>query len=129
MSNLKFKRIDHIVLTTANPVLMTEFYGKLGFHVSKDGERYVMQTPNFKINLHVVGHELEPTAENPTSGSQDFCIEIESETSFEKLINELAEKGLEVIRGPVKRHGSFGPMTSIYLRDPDKNLIELARYN
>ena len=126
--NFHLKRIDHFVLTTGKPEEMVRFYASLGFDVKKDGERYAISTPNFKINLHVVGHELEPKAAKPTPGAGDFCLEIETELTAEELKEQLTEKGLDVILGPIARHGSKGVMTSVYLRDPDQNLIELSIY-
>lgn len=122
------ERVDHFVLTTSQPEEMIRFYSFLGFVVKKDGERFAISAPNFKINLHVVGHELEPKANKPTPGSGDFCIEIHTDLTPEELAKRLSEKGLNVILGPVSRHGVKGSMTSVYLRDPDENLVELSVY-
>lgn len=123
-----FKRIDHFVLTTAQPQPMIAFYRALGFDVVEDGERYAIYAPTFKINLHVVGHEIKPNANHPTEGSADFCLEIDSKVNFDDLLVALKDKGLIIELGPVVRHGSKGKMMSIYLRDPDKNLVELSSY-
>jgi len=125
----RLRRIDHFVLTTSQPDEMIRFYASLGFDVKKDGERYSVSAPNFKINLHVVGHELEPKAAKPTPGAGDFCLEIETDLTLEELARQLSLKELNVILGPVARHGALGSMTSLYLRDPDENLVELSVYS
>lgn len=120
--------LDHFVLTTSQPNEMVNFYSKLGFEVRKDGARYEILAPAFKINLHIKGQELEPKAALAEPGTGDFCIEITTEKSLQKIEEELRIQGLNVLSGPVERHGRKGSMTSIYLRDPDKNLVELALY-
>nr|WP_289639962.1 hypothetical protein [Turicimonas muris] len=107
---------------------MEAFYSKLGFEVRKDGARYEILAPAFKINLHIKGHELEPKAALSEPGTGDFCIEISTDKSLQKIEEELRIQGLNVVSCPVERHGRRGTMTSIYLRDPDKNLVELALY-
>lgn len=129
MSKLfELKSIDHFVLTTAQPENMINFYSLLGFEVKKDGERYAVIAPNFKINLHVKGRELEPKASTAEPGTGDFCLEINTDLAMAELAEELKKAGLNVILGPVERHGRRGAMTSIYLRDPDQNLVELSQY-
>lgn len=120
--------IDHFVLTTVQPEAMLDFYKKLGFETKADGQRFVISCAAFKINLHVVGHELEPKAQFAKPGTGDFCIRIDSSVNMEKLCELINGKGLKVLEGPVKRTGVMGTMTSIYLRDPDMNLVELSSY-
>ncbi len=122
------QNLDHLVLTTAQPKEMTDFYTRLGFEVQKDGSRYVIIAPGFKINLHLKGQELEPKAALAEAGTGDFCIEISIGVPMNSIKEELQSRGLNVVCGPIERHGRKGPMTSIYLRDPDKNLVELACY-
>ena len=69
-----------------------------------------------KLNLHVAGHEFEPKAAAPTPGSADLCF----------LVDELDAAGLDVIEGPVERTGATGTIRSVYVRDPDGNLVELS---
>lgn len=120
--------LDHFVLTTAQPNEMEAFYSKLGFEVRKDGARYEILAPAFKINLHIKGQELEPKAALAEPGTGDFCIEISTDEPIQRIQDELRTRGLNVVSAPVERHGRKGTMTSIYLRDPDKNLVELALY-
>lgn len=120
--------LDHFVLTTSQLNEMVDFYSKLGFEVRKDGTRYEILVPAFKINLHVKGQELEPKAALAEPGTGDFCIEISTDEPIQRIEEELRTRGLNVVSAPVERHGRKGTMTSIYLRDPDKNLVELALY-
>lgn len=123
-----FKSIDHFVLTTSQPQQMLDFYQKLGFETKPDGERFVISCPSFKINLHVQGHELEPKANLAEPGTGDFCLEIDTGVSMKELADLISGKGLDIVEGPVKRTGVRGAMTSIYLRDPDMNLVEISSY-
>ncbi|MEP7026927.1 MAG: hypothetical protein ABJB47_24580 [Actinomycetota bacterium] len=79
-----------------------------------------------KINLHQAGQEFEPKALRPTPGSADVCLIVED--SIPAVISELAAAGVTVEEGPVERTGATGPILSCYLRDPDRNLVELCNY-
>jgi len=77
-----------------------------------------------KINLHPAGNECPPHAAAPTTGSADLCLRIDG--PLQQAMAQLTAAGEEIIEGPVQRTGARGPIRSIYLRDPDGNLIELA---
>jgi catechol 2,3-dioxygenase-like lactoylglutathione lyase family enzyme len=77
-----------------------------------------------KINLHEAGREFEPKAQQPTPGSADLCFL--TDTPVAQVAAHLAALGIAVIEGPVARTGAVGPLLSIYVRDPDSNLIEIA---
>jgi catechol 2,3-dioxygenase-like lactoylglutathione lyase family enzyme len=110
--------IDHAVLTVHDLDATIAFYKRLGMrHVVFDGDRHALQFGAQKLNLHLAGRELEPKADRPTPGAGDLCF----------LVDELDPAGLEVIEGPVERTGAQGRILSIYVRDPDGNLVELAR--
>jgi catechol 2,3-dioxygenase-like lactoylglutathione lyase family enzyme len=79
-----------------------------------------------KLNLHQRGNEFEPKANAPTPGAVDLCFI--TETSIEDVRRELEAKGVPVELGPVTQVGALGKMFSVYLRDPDRNLIEIANY-
>jgi catechol 2,3-dioxygenase-like lactoylglutathione lyase family enzyme len=79
-----------------------------------------------KINLHQAGHEFAPRAAHPVPGSADLCLV--TSTPLDEVIGHLAATGVMVEEGPVPRTGALGPMTSVYIRDPDQNLIEIASY-
>lgn len=121
------KKIDHLVITTAVPSACLDFYEKLGFKAHDAGGRYeLFAGSEFKINVHSKGKELSPHAENVQTGSADLCFEIDDDLS--KLKSVLESEGLTIELGIVERTGVKGRMRSIYLRDPDGNLVELCSY-
>jgi catechol 2,3-dioxygenase-like lactoylglutathione lyase family enzyme len=94
--------------------------------VSFASGRKALQFGNCKINLHEYGHEFEPKAERPAPGTQDICLITDEPLS--EVIAHLERAGVVVLERPVPRTGALGSIESIYLRDPDGNLIEVARY-
>jgi catechol 2,3-dioxygenase-like lactoylglutathione lyase family enzyme len=80
-----------------------------------------------KINLHEVSRTFEPKAVAPTPGAGDFCLI--ANRPLEEICAHLAQCGVAIELGPVPRNGARGPMTSIYFRDPDGNLVEVSRYD
>jgi catechol 2,3-dioxygenase-like lactoylglutathione lyase family enzyme len=120
--------IDHIVLTVADIDVTCAFYAKaLGMSVQRFGAgRVALHFGAQKINLHQTGKEFEPKAQRPTAGSADLCFVTRDALSEAQA--HLQACGVEIIEGPVTRTGALGPISSIYFRDPDANLIELARY-
>lgn len=122
------KNIDHIVLTVADIDKTIEFYTQImGFEVVTFGDnRKALTFGNQKINLHQKGHEFEPKAEFPTSGSADLCFI--AQTDIQDVLEELKQKNIEIIEGIVDRTGALGKIKSVYFRDPDQNLIEVSSY-
>lgn len=118
--------LDHLVLTTRDPERCIDFYTRvLGMRLEEFGSgRIAFCFGNQKINLHVAGKEFEPKAELPTPGSLDLCF-IASQPLAE-VVRRLTDAGVPIIEGPVRRTGAAFPITSIYVRDPDRNLIEIA---
>ncbi|MEG0176969.1 VOC family protein [Anaerorhabdus sp.] len=123
----KIKKIDHFVITTANADKCFCFYDLLGFKVVKLGSHGELYAGDFKINVHYKGFELFPHAKNIKVGSADLCFEISG--NIDDFKDELECKGIEIEEGVVNRSGVNGSMRSIYLRDPDGNLIEFSSYN
>ena len=93
----------------------------------RNGSRWEAHFGTQKINFHARPGEFQPAAAKPTAGAIDLCFEIEGE-DIEALAESLKHKGVEFVEGPVARTGARGPMVSIYVRDPDGNLIELSLY-
>ena len=125
---MKINKIDHLVLTVNDIEASCLFYTTvLGMEEISFGQgRKAMAFGDQKINFHQVGQELEPKALQPTPGSGDLCFITKEPLSA--VIAHLQACGVEIIDGPVKRSGATGPITSIYIRDPDQNLIEVATY-
>jgi catechol 2,3-dioxygenase-like lactoylglutathione lyase family enzyme/ketosteroid isomerase-like protein len=120
-------RLDHLVLTVRDPTATCDFYRRiLGMETVAFGQgRLALRFGLQKINLHPAGQEFALRAGRPTSGSGDLCF-LTAEP-LRAWIERLAEHGVPLLDGPVKRTGALGPIESIYLRDPDGNLLEIAR--
>jgi len=121
-------RFDHIVLTVADIELSCRFYERvMGMQVvTFAGGRKALAFGEQKINLHQRGKEFEPKAHAPTPGSADLCFI--TATPVTDVLVHLKACGVAVLEGPVARTGAIGPITSVYFRDPDHNLIEVANY-
>jgi len=125
---MKISHLDHLVLTVADIEISCQFYqSALNFEVITFGEnRKALQFGSQKINLHQVGKEFEPKALRPTSGSADLCFI--AETPLKDVIAHLHALNIEIVEGPIERTGAIGKILSVYLRDPDQNLIEISNY-
>ena len=125
---MRVEALDHLVLTVADVDASAIFYGRvLGMQrVVFGAGRVALQFGRQKINLHPAAAPLQPHALRPIPGSADLCFV--SEVALIDWIAHLAASGVTLEAGPVARTGALGPMTSIYFRDPDANLIEIARY-
>lgn len=125
---MKIKNMDHLVLTVKDMAASIRFYHDiLGMNVVKfNGGRVALQFADMKINLHEAGHEFEPKADKPTPGSGDLCFI--TTTPIKTVISELHAQHIPITQGPVARTGALGPILSVYVRDPDQNLIEIANY-
>src|SRR4051812_18142147 len=125
---MKIDRIDHLVLTVADIDATVAFYTKvLGFNVTTFGEgRKALTFGRQKFNLHQRGKEFEPKAKAPTPGAIDICLI--ASTPLGEVVEELRALGIAIEEGPINRTGAVGPICSVYLRDPDQNLIEIANY-
>ena len=118
--------LDHLVLTTANEEACVRFYVEvLGMTLEVFGAgRKAFRFGNQKINLHVKGHEFEPKAELPTPGSLDLCFI--ASVPLEEVVARLHEQSVPILEGPVMRTGATARIRSVYVRDPDLNLIEIS---
>ena len=126
---MRINRIDHLVLTVASLQATCDFYSRaLGMEVVTFGSagRKALAFGAQKINLHEVGKEFEPHARVPAAGSGDFCLI--TATPLDEVVDHLRSCGVPVIEGPVARTGATGPLRSVYLRDPDGNLVEVSNY-
>ena len=123
--------LDHLVLTTANESDCIDFYTRvLGMQLESFSageltvERKAFKFGNQKINLHIKGKEFEPKADLPTPGSLDLCFI--ADRPLIEVIAQLKKEQWPIIEGPVIRTGATAKINSVYLRDPDKNLIEIS---
>ncbi len=122
--------LDHLVLTVRDIEATVAFYTDiLGMQVvrfrAKDGtDRVALGFGRQKINLHRQGREFEPKARQPMPGSADLCFL--TQRPMAEVMAHLQACNIAVLEGPVQRTGATGPILSIYLRDPDGNLLEIS---
>jgi catechol 2,3-dioxygenase-like lactoylglutathione lyase family enzyme len=119
--------IDHVVLTVANIDATLDFYTEaLGMDIVHFEGRRALAFGIQTIHLEQIGHEDKFRAAHPTPGSSDLCFV--TTTPLKQVIEYLTEQRVRIEEGPVDRPGALGKMRSIYLRDPDHNLIEISNY-
>ena len=123
---MQIEGLDHLVLTVADLGRTLDFYERvLGMEpvVFSEG-RHALAFGAQKINLHEAGREFEPKAAVPTPGSADLCFLTNAPVA--EVVEHLRINGVEILEGPVRRTGATEPIKSVYVRDPDGNLIEVS---
>ncbi len=125
---MRLRRIDHVVLTVADLAATIAFYERVcGMRHVVSGDRHALHFGDCKLNLHPEVNDLPPLkAAVPTLGSEDICLVAEG--SLDDVVAHLRAHGVEIEEGPVARDGALGAMTSVYFRDPDRNLVEVSVY-
>ena len=125
---MRVTRLDHLVLTVKDIAVSVDFYQTvLGMKkVVFGNQRIALSFGDQKINLHQAGAEFEPKAATATPGSADLCFVVSH--NIEEVIAHLNALQIEIIEGPVLRTGATGRINSVYIRDPDCNLLELSEY-
>lgn len=123
---MRVLRIDHVVLTVSDVDRTIAFYERaLGMRAVTFGEgRRGLAFGDQKLNLHQAGHEFEPKARTPVSGSADLCFT--TDVPLDDIVRQLGALDVAIEHGPVDKIGARAPLRSIYIRDPDGNLIEVA---
>lgn len=123
---MQIQAIDHIVLTVHDIDATCDFYSRvLGIQVVTFGDsRKALAFGHQKFNLHQLGREFEPKAAFPTPGAIDICLL--TATPLAQVVDHLRSAGVTVVDGPVARTGATGPIWSVYIRDPDANLVEIS---
>ena len=122
---MRIRALDHLVLTVSDPEATVAFYERLGMRREEFGDgRLAVRFGDQKINLHQAGKPIQPHARRPTPGSADVCLLVEG--TLDEVERELERAGVVFELGPVERTGATGPIRSLYLRDPDGNLVELS---
>lgn len=123
--NLNLTAIDHLVLTVSSKEQAVQFYTRLGMiHREFSPGRSALFFGSQKINLHTIDEAASPKAARPQCGTADFCLL--SNMPMNELVTNLQQMNIPVILGPVGRSGAVNKLTSIYINDPDGNLIEIA---
>ena len=127
---MKIMNLDHLVITTKDIDACLHFYVDILYmKCDQNNGRYAIyfgDRNNQKFNIHTRKAEFLPATTHPTYGSLDLCLVVEE--NIESVKQEIENKGYPIEEGPVIRHGAMGKMTSISLRDPDGNLVELCHY-
>ena len=129
---MKLEKIDHVVITVKNLNKTIDFYTNIlgmkldEFSLSLDNKqiRYAVSFGSQKINIHEEKKPIKPNALNPSPGSMDICFI--SKNKINDWVHHLVKKGINIEIGPEKKTGALGPILSIYIRDPDFNLIEIS---
>ena len=123
---MRIDALDHLVLTVADIDATCAFYKRaFGMRETRFGEgRCALAFGTQKINLHPYRREFEPKAAQPTPGSADLCFL--TATPLDEVVAHLAAERVKIVEGPVVRTGAAGPIRSVYVRDPDGNLIEIS---
>ncbi|NJN21547.1 MAG: VOC family protein [Leptolyngbya sp. RL_3_1] len=123
---MNVESLDHLVLTVKDIDQTLAFYSRvLGMEVVTFGEgRKALRFGAQKINLHQQGREFQPKAKHPLPGSADLCFM--TQHPVEAVVDHVNQLGVPLLAGPVQRTGAMGPILSVYFRDPDGNLIEVA---
>ena len=124
--------IDHIALTTRDLQACVRFYSEvLGMKLEKfktpTEERLALKFGSQKINLHEWGKEFTPRAHVAVPGSLDLCFI--AAVSLEAVMANLKKQDIPILEGPVTKTGATGKIRSVYVRDPDLNLVEISVYN
>jgi catechol 2,3-dioxygenase-like lactoylglutathione lyase family enzyme len=125
---MQIDRIDHVVLTVFDLGRTCDFYSRvLGMKVVTFGEgRTALTFGRQKINLHLAGREFEPKALKPAPGSMDLCFI--TQTPIDEVAAHLRSLDVKIVEGPVPKTGAVGALNSVYIRDPDGNLVEISNY-
>ena len=129
---MKLEKIDHVVITVKNLNKTIDFYTNIlgmkleKFSLSLDSNliKYAVSFGLQKINIHEEIKPIKPNALNPSSGSMDICFI--SKNNINDWVHHLVQKGINIEIGPERKTGALGPILSIYIRDPDFNLIEIS---
>ena len=123
--------LDHLVLTTAHEDECVRFYtGVMGMQLESfvggtpPVERKAFRFGSQKINLHIKGREFEPKAHMPMPGALDLCFI--AAVPLDAVVARLEAHGVPILEGPVMRTGATSKIRSVYVRDPDRNLIEIS---
>ncbi len=124
----KINRLDNLVLTVRDIDTTVQFYQQvLGMQAKTfAGTRVALHYGVHKINLHLAGQEVAPNAAQATAGSADLCLV--ADATMDEILQQLDLQDVDIEQGPVSRTGALGEINSVYIRDPDGNLLEISHY-
>jgi catechol 2,3-dioxygenase-like lactoylglutathione lyase family enzyme len=123
---VRIRSLDHLVLTVSDVEATVRFYESIGMRRETFGEgRVALRFGDQKLNLHEAGAEVVPHAAHPTGGSADLCFLVADD--LDEVAKALSRADVRVELGPVDRTGATSQLLSLYVRDPDGNLVELSR--
>src|SRR6516225_2399558 len=123
---MRIAALDHLVLTVADIDATVQFYARLGMRQEVYGEgRVALRFGDQKLNLHRAGAEFSPHARHPRPGTADVCFLVVD--PIDEVIAALRDADIPIELGPVPRTGATAALTSVYVRDPDGNLVELSQ--
>ncbi len=127
-AGIRIARLDHFVLTVRDIEATCAFYARvLGMEVLKFGAgRTALRFGRQKINLHPVENAITLKADRPVPGSADVCFI--ADTPIAEVVAHLQACGVGIVEGPSERAGAMGSILSVYIRDPDANLVEISNY-
>ena len=120
------KSIDHVVLTTRDLDKCLDFYTRiLGMQLERYGEgRIALRFGDHKFNVHPPGYVAGIRARTPTPGSLDLCFL--ADRPLDEIIAHLKRENVTIVEGPSNRAGARFTIRSVYVRDPDGNLVEIS---
>jgi catechol 2,3-dioxygenase-like lactoylglutathione lyase family enzyme len=123
---MRIERLDHLVLTVRDiPATIAFYRDVLGVAPACfGGDRWAVAFGAQKLNLHQADRPLDPNVRHATPGSADLCLL--TATPMADLMAELAGHSVAIVLGPVPGHGATAQLESVYIYDPDENLIELS---
>ena len=126
---MKIDRIDHLVLAVTHVKAMRDFYARVlgGEVLPGESGRSPVRIGEQKLVMRKYNKTDGPAAKNLATGTSDYCF-ITSEL-LDRVVDHIESYDIEIIEGPVRKIGAKGPIESIYLYDPDGNLVEIANYH
>jgi catechol 2,3-dioxygenase-like lactoylglutathione lyase family enzyme len=123
---MRIRSLDHLVLTVSEIAATVRFYEALGMRREDFGDgRVALRFGDQKLNLHEAASEIPPHAARPTPGSADLCFLVADD--LDQVADSLSRIGIPVELDPVPRTGATSALSSLYVRDPDGNLVELSQ--
>ena len=123
---MRVRSLDHLVLTVSEIAATVRFYEALGMRREEFGDgRVALRFGDQKLNLHEAGAEIAPHAARLTPGSADLCFLVADD--LDQVADSLSRMGIPVELGPVSRTGATSALSSLYVRDPDGNLVKLSQ--